>query len=119
MRLARLTNREYSLPGSYRRIIHKPTNVSWEHIRYTDPSLPLVQADEDRILGLNPAMPDDPEGKFRALKITWSLGTACYATMALRELTREETATWHQIGLTLSNEDQAHILKTAKEDASS
>lgn len=26
--------------------------------------------------------------------------------MALREITREETSTWHQIGLTLKGEDQ-------------
>lgn len=82
--------------------------MSWEHTRYTDPTLPLVQADEDRILNVNPPVNDDPEGKFRALKITWSLGTASYATMALRELTREETAIWHQIGLTMNNEDQGH-----------
>ncbi|EJT49021.1 pseudouridine synthase [Trichosporon asahii var. asahii CBS 2479] len=104
----RRDQREYSLPGSYRRLIRKPTDVSWEHIRYTDPTLPLAQADEDRILNLNPPAADDPNGKFRALKITWSLGTASYATMALRELTREETAIWHQIGLTMNNEDQAH-----------
>ena len=28
--------------------------------------------------------------------------------MALREVTREETSTWHQIGLTMGGEDQAH-----------
>jgi tRNA pseudouridine13 synthase len=99
---------EYSLPGSYRKVIHMPTNVSWEHIRYTDPDLPLSQSDEDRILGFNPPAADDPEGKFRALSISWTLGTSSYATMALREITRQETATWNQISLTLEGEDQAH-----------
>jgi tRNA pseudouridine13 synthase len=28
--------------------------------------------------------------------------------MALREVTREETSTWHHIGLTVEGEDQAH-----------
>jgi hypothetical protein len=28
--------------------------------------------------------------------------------MALREITRQETATWNQINLTVGNEDQAH-----------
>lgn len=82
--------------------------MSWEHIRYTDPELPLAQSDEDRILGLNPPISDDPEGKFQALKISWSLGTASYATMALREITRQETSVWHQIGLTMTGEDRAH-----------
>jgi len=106
---------EYSLPGSYRKLIHKPSNVSWEHIRYTDPEIPLAQCDEDRILGLNEPASDDPNGKFRALKLQWTLGTSCYATMALREITRQETATWNQINLTAENEDQAHKASNAQE----
>lgn len=99
---------EYSLPGSYRKLLHKPSNVSWQHIRYTDPDLSLSQSDEDRILGVNEPAVDDPNGKFQALKISWTLGTSSYATMALREITRQETATWNQINLTVENEDQAH-----------
>lgn len=99
---------EYSLPGSYRKMVHKPSNVTWEHIRYTDPDLPLAQSDEDRLLGLNKPAVDDPEGKFHALKISWSLGTSSYATMALREITRQETSSWHQTELTLEGEDRAH-----------
>lgn len=89
-------------------MVHKPDNVTWEHIRYTDPDLAFAQSDEDKILGVNAPVSDDPNGKFHALKISWSLGTSSYATMALREITRQETATWHQIGLTLGAEDQAH-----------
>ncbi|BEI86130.1 hypothetical protein CcaverHIS002_0604170 [Cutaneotrichosporon cavernicola] len=107
-RRMRREQREYSLPGSYRKIVHKPFNVSWEHVRYTDPDIPLAQADEDRLLGFNVPALDDAEGKFNALKISWSLGTSSYATMALREITRQETSSWHQIGLTAEGEDQAH-----------
>lgn len=96
------------MPGSYRKIVHKPSNVSWQHIKYTDPDIPLAQADEDGLLGLNIPAEDDPDAKFNALKISWSLGTSSYATMALREITRQETSSWHQIGLTLEGEDQAH-----------
>ncbi|CAK9784657.1 tRNA pseudouridine synthase D [Cutaneotrichosporon oleaginosum] len=104
----RREQREYSLPGSYRKIVHKPANVTWAHVRYTDPDVPLTQADEDRLLGLNVPAKDDPEGKFGALIISWSLGTSSYATMALREITRQETSAWHQTGLTAEGEDQAH-----------
>ena len=62
--LPRLNNREYSLPGSYRRIINKPEHVTWRHMHYTDPDLPLVQSDEDRILGVEPPAPDVPDGEF-------------------------------------------------------
>ena len=98
--------REYSLPGSYRRILNRPDHVGWSHIHYTDPDIALVQSDEDRILGLNPAAPNDPDGRFRALKVELTLGASAYATMALREVTREETSVWHQIGLTMRGEDQ-------------
>lgn len=101
-----MSTREYSLPGSYRRIINHPDHVAWQHIHYTDPDIGLVQSDEDRILNLNPAAENDPEGKFRALKIELTLGSSAYATMALREVTKEETSVWHQIGLTLKGDDQ-------------
>lgn len=88
--------------------MHKPSNVTWEHIQYTDPDIPLVQADEDRLLGFNAPAQNDPSGKFHALKISWSLGTSSYATMALREITRQETSSWHQIGLSVEGEDRGH-----------
>lgn len=68
----------------------------------------MVQSDEDKILGIDEAAVDDPEGKFEALKIRLTLGTSAYATMALREITREETSVWHQITLTNEGADQAH-----------
>lgn len=37
-----------------------------------------------------------------------TLGTSAYATMALREITREETSVWHQMNLTNEGADQAH-----------
>ena len=110
-------------------MIIRPEHCSWSHMRYTDPDVALVQSDEDKILGLNPPAEDDPEGgccsltleeiardadvddltgKFYAIKLDLQLGASIYATMALREITREETSTWHQIGLTLQSEDQVY-----------
>jgi len=57
-----LTFSEYSLPGSYRKIIHLPKTFTWSHVSYTDPDISLVQSDEDKILGENPAAEDDSEG---------------------------------------------------------
>ena len=45
--------REYSLAGSYRKILHLPKEVSWTTMRYTDPDIPLAQTDEDKILGMD------------------------------------------------------------------
>lgn len=100
-----LSFREYTLNGSYRKILQLPKNMSWSVLRYTDPDVALAQADEDKLLGFDP--PSIVEnGKFMALQINLTLGTAAYATMALRELTKTETSSHFQTELTQASEDQ-------------
>lgn len=97
--------REYSLSGSYRKILHLPKELSWSVLRYTDPDVPLAQSDEDKLLGYDaPAIV--PDGKFIALQINLTLGTAAYATMALREVTKTETSSHFQTALTQASSDQ-------------
>jgi tRNA pseudouridine13 synthase len=67
--------------------------------------VPLAQADEDALLGLEPAA-STPDGRFVALQVRLQLGTAAYATMALREVTKTETSSHYQSGLTQASEDQ-------------
>ena len=74
-------------------------------MRYTDPDVALAQADEDKLLGFDPPAIND-EGKFMALQIELTLGTAAYATMALREVTKTETSSYFQSNLTQASEDQ-------------
>nr|GAT59956.1 predicted protein [Mycena chlorophos] len=97
--------REYTLSGSYRAILHLPKELSWTVLRYTDPDVPLAQADEDKLLNFDPPV-ITPDGLFTALQIKLSLGTAAYATMALREVTKTETSAHYQSGLTAGAEDQ-------------
>ncbi|KAG2367275.1 tRNA pseudouridine synthase D [Suillus spraguei] len=97
--------KEYTLNGSYRKILQVPKDLSWATLRYTDPDVPLAQADEDKLLGFDPPVVVD-DGKFSALQITLTLGTAAYATMALREVTKTETSSHFQTGLTQASEDQ-------------
>ena len=97
--------RDYTLNGSYRAILHLPKELSWSVLWYTDPDVSLAQADEDKLLGFDaPVIVDD--GKFMALQINLTLGTAAYATMALREITKTETSSHFQTGLTQAAEDQ-------------
>jgi tRNA pseudouridine13 synthase len=103
----RVIRREFSLGGSYRKIMHLPRNVSWRILRYTDPDVALAQADEDKLLGFDPPVVDE-NGKFVALQIELQLGTAAYATMALREVTKTETSSHFQINLTQASEDQKY-----------
>lgn len=100
-----LSYRDYTLSGSYRNILHLPKELSWSVLRYTDPDVPLAQADEDQLLGNDPPAPD-LEGRFLALQIRLILGTAAYATMALREVTKTETSSQFQSSLTQASEDQ-------------
>ena len=102
----RREQREYSLPGSYRKIVNRPSHLSWQICAYTDPNLPLTLNDEDALLGMS--LEQETDGIFRAVVLDLELGASTYATMALREVTREETASWWQTNLTVQGEDQAH-----------
>lgn len=88
-------------------MLHLPSALEWQVLRYTDPDVPLAQADEDRLLGMDPpAVVLD--GRFTALQIHITLGTAAYATMALREITKTDTSAHHQTSLTIAAEDQKY-----------
>jgi len=98
-------DREYTLGGAYRKLLHLPKHLSWSVLRYTDPDVALAQSDEDKILGFDPPV-DEQDGQFLALQIKLTLGTAAYATMALREVTKTDTSSHVQTSLTLASEDQ-------------
>lgn len=101
--------------GSYRNILHLPKDLSWSVLQYTDPDVPLAQADEDKLLGFDPPAIVS-NGKFMALQIHLTLGTAAYATMALREVTKTDTSSHFQSSLTSKAEDQQYR-GTAEEGA--
>lgn len=44
--------RDYSLPGSYRKIIVKPTNTTWSLHEYNDPTESLELSDLDELEGI-------------------------------------------------------------------
>lgn len=100
-----MLHREYTLNGAYRKIIHLPKDMSWSVLRYTDPDVQLSQSDEDKLLGIDQAAPEK-DGEFMALQVQFTLGIAAYATMALREITKTDTSTQHQIDLTAVAPDQ-------------
>ncbi|KXN86433.1 Multisubstrate pseudouridine synthase 7 [Leucoagaricus sp. SymC.cos] len=99
--------KDYTLHGSYRKILHLPKELTWIVMRYTDPDVSLAQSDEDKLLGFDPPAVDQ-DGKFMALQIQLTLGTASYATMALREITKTDTSSHYQMNLTIASEDQQY-----------
>ena len=81
--------------------------MSWSVLRYTDPDVALAQADEDKLLNFDPPAIVE-NGKFMALQINITLGTASYAPMAIREITKAETSAHFQTNLTNAAEDQKY-----------
>uniref|UniRef100_A0A8D0HQ68 Pseudouridine synthase 7 n=1 Tax=Sphenodon punctatus TaxID=8508 RepID=A0A8D0HQ68_SPHPU len=90
--------RDYSLSGAYRKIIIRPQNVSWEVVAYDDPKIPLFNTDLDKLEGKPPPVLAT-EGKFRALKMEFSLPPSTYATMAIREVLKMDTSIKNQTQL--------------------
>ncbi|KAM9375465.1 pseudouridylate synthase 7 homolog isoform 1-T3 [Pholidichthys leucotaenia] len=83
--------KDYSLAGAYRRIILKPSDVSWDVIHYDDPRISLVHTDFEKLEN-KPAPVFNKEGKYRALRMEFSLPPSTYATMAIREVLKLDTS---------------------------
>uniref|UniRef100_A0A8C6WE08 Pseudouridylate synthase 7 homolog n=1 Tax=Neogobius melanostomus TaxID=47308 RepID=A0A8C6WE08_9GOBI len=83
--------KDYSLAGAYRRVVIRPSDVSWEVIQYDDPRNPLVHTDIEKLEN-KPAPVFSTEGKYRALRMEFSLPSSTYATMAIREILKLDTS---------------------------
>uniref|UniRef100_A0A674AYT4 Pseudouridylate synthase 7 homolog n=1 Tax=Salmo trutta TaxID=8032 RepID=A0A674AYT4_SALTR len=90
--------RDYSLAGAYRRILIKPSDVSWEVINYEDPRVSLVHTDVEKLEDQPPPV-FNKEGKYRALRMEFSLPPSTYATMAIREVLKMDTSIKNQTQL--------------------
>ncbi|KAG7194973.1 uncharacterized protein KQ657_004084 [Scheffersomyces spartinae] len=86
--------REFSLPGSYRKIMGKPENLSYQIVKYNDEDavvrtdLELLRAQPE---SLNRII-DNEEGTKTAVVLRMQLGVSSYATMALREFMKVDTS---------------------------
>uniref|UniRef100_A0A1A8PH03 Pseudouridylate synthase 7 homolog n=1 Tax=Nothobranchius pienaari TaxID=704102 RepID=A0A1A8PH03_9TELE len=83
--------KDYSLAGAYRRVVIRPTDVSWEVIHYDDPRISLVHTDFEKLEN-KPAPVFIKDGKYRALRMEFSLPPSTYATMAIREVLKLDTS---------------------------
>ncbi|KAF9436829.1 multisubstrate pseudouridine synthase 7 [Entomortierella beljakovae] len=84
-------HKDYSLTGSYRAFMSKPANVEWEILRYDEANLPLTLTDLDKLE--NKSKPESiPNGKYLALILHLTLGSSQYATMAIREVCKQDTS---------------------------
>ncbi|CAB4410147.1 unnamed protein product [Rhizophagus irregularis] len=77
--------KDFSLSGSYRKIMGKPNDLSWKIFKYDDQNISLSLTDLDLLDGKSE--PESlPNGKNTALRINFSLSASSYATVLLREL---------------------------------
>nr|XP_057932534.1 pseudouridylate synthase 7 homolog isoform X1 [Doryrhamphus excisus] len=83
--------KDYSLAGAYRRVLIRPSDVNWEVIQYDDPKISLVHTDFEKMEN-KPAPVFNKEGKYRALRLEFSLPPSTYATMAIREVLKLDTS---------------------------
>lgn len=90
--------REFSLAGSYRHIMGKPTNLSYKIVKYDDPHEPMVRTDLELTRlkkegQTNVAREiDHQEGERTGVVLTMQLPVSSYATMALREFMKADTS---------------------------
>lgn len=105
--------KEYSLGGAYRKILHHPSHVEARQLLYTSSQADLAQSDEDALLGR--PKPDAqeydgvgpvPEGASVALQIELTLGSSTYATMAMREVLKTRTSSADQTERTKEMEER-------------
>jgi tRNA pseudouridine13 synthase len=71
--------REISMVGHYRRVIHRPEDVQWDILRYDDRDT-LLDTDD---------LPK--QGEYMALRVQLRLAPSQYATMALREICKQDS----------------------------
>ncbi|KAL7540680.1 hypothetical protein ACHAXR_010301 [Thalassiosira sp. AJA248-18] len=124
-------DREIALGGDYRKLICKPSDVSFEVLNYTDPLQPLLQTDLMKVKGVDitattlctneehetSKQSTETEGKQEnstdtmiGMVIGFSLPPSSYATIALRELTKRPTSSDYQSKLELSGKCERNIV---------
>ncbi|XP_030385286.1 pseudouridylate synthase 7 homolog [Scaptodrosophila lebanonensis] len=98
--LLRHKDKTYALGGAYRKLLIQPSDLKWEFRRYGTPEDTLIASDWEQLnhIPVSP-VPAEPETKYTALLLEFSLPTAAYATMLLRELLKLDTSTASQIQL--------------------
>ncbi|RUS20161.1 pseudouridine synthase [Endogone sp. FLAS-F59071] len=106
--------KDYSLPGAYRKLMAKPRDVSWTLLRYNDPRVALALTDLDVLEG-KPEPTNEPDGTYLAVRLHLTLQSSQYATMALREVCKQDTSATFQATLNQSASDGEAKLEKGQE----
>lgn len=94
-------NKKYSLSGAYRKLLQIPMKLSWKIMHYKEKHDNLILSDIDEMRKHLPPQ-NNPDGKNKALIIEMCLESSTYATMALREILKNDTSAETQVALSAS-----------------
>lgn len=88
-------SKQWCVNGSYRKLLARPSDLTWQWLTYTDDTRPLIGTDLQKIGGnsIDFTNADQASESKLALKICLSLPTSSYATVMLRELTKLSSLT--------------------------
>lgn len=76
----------------FRHIVVKPESLKWEIASYDDPTVSLVETDYDLMMGASKPVVPCSDGKYKALKMEFTLPSSSYATMLVREILKSDTS---------------------------
>ncbi|XP_050540711.1 pseudouridylate synthase 7 homolog [Daktulosphaira vitifoliae] len=85
----------FSLKGTYRKCVSKASDIVWSIVNHNDLNDDLLLSDHEKLEGKKP-FKSVLEGKYRSLLIEFSLQSSNYATMVVRELTKQDTSSHSQ-----------------------
>ncbi len=110
----------YRMRGDYRKVIQRPRNVEWLVQRYSDPNAELAETELNKFRSVSQdtknssttvgsSVDTDNSGTkiYKALQLKFTLPPGTYATMLLREVTKQSTESEYQAQLT-ANVRTAH-----------
>lgn len=90
----------FAMAGAYRKLLLKPTEMSWEFRTYATPEQTLILSDFELLKGKTLEQPEaEGADKYQALIVDFCLSTSAYATMMLRELLKSDTSASFQTSL--------------------
>ncbi|KAF0771299.1 pseudouridylate synthase 7 [Aphis craccivora] len=109
-------NKLFSLKGTYRSIVSKAEDIVWTTINHNDLNDDLLLSDIEVIENKQPFI-SVPDGSFKSLSIEFSLRPSNYATMVIRQITKQDTSSHTQASLCkISNNNKRDIVSIEEED---
>lgn len=103
--------KDFSLPGSYRKVLVRPKDYEFKLVRYDDPDKEINISDESKAEPLH-------DGKYLALVLQFTLPTSSYATMCLREVLKSDTSSVYHHELSKATKLGANMGDTVVGDCS-